>query len=111
DRLGAARLVDADRADAAIVLAQDIAADPADVVGHLLVADGFRAPGRLFQLGPVAPSAAAQDHVSVHRGPFRIRSSPNSPPRGLATDRPSLRTVTGVAMAGLLAGRRAGRDR
>src|SRR5271155_1520178 len=36
DRLGTARLVDANGAHTAVLLVQYIAADPADVVGHLL---------------------------------------------------------------------------
>ena len=38
DRLGAARLVDADGAERAGALIEHVAADPADVVGHLVVA-------------------------------------------------------------------------
>ena len=39
DRLGTGCLVDADRADRSSVLLEDVAANPADVVGHLLVSD------------------------------------------------------------------------
>src|ERR1700730_16149317 len=49
DRLRAAGLVDADGPDRAAALFQDIAADPADVVGHLLVADLAGARGGLAQ--------------------------------------------------------------
>jgi len=40
DRLFAAGLVDADRADPAIRLLEHVAANPADVVRHLVVAHG-----------------------------------------------------------------------
>src|SRR5207302_10932689 len=68
NRLRTGGLIDADRAHAPVGLAQHVAADPADVVGHLLVADFFGAPGRQLELARRAPRAAAQDHVRVHLG-------------------------------------------
>src|ERR1700753_4496446 len=66
DRLGARRLIDADRADRAGALVEDIAADPADVLGHLLVADLGRAGGRLLEVATRFPATAAQDRVLIH---------------------------------------------
>ena len=65
DRLRARRLVDADGAEAAVALAQHVAADPADVVGRP-VALGGRAGGRLLEVARGAPAVAAQDHVGLH---------------------------------------------
>ena len=56
DRLRARRLVDADRADAAVALLEHVAADPGDVVRHPL-AFGRRARRGLAELGAVLPAA------------------------------------------------------
>src|ERR1700729_4230441 len=66
DRLGAGRLVDADRADRAGALIEHIAADPADVLRHPLVADLGRTGGRLLQVAARLPATAAQNRVLVH---------------------------------------------
>src|SRR3954451_1879000 len=66
NRLGARRLVDADGADRAGALLEDVAADPLDVVGHVVVGDLLRARGGLAELLGRAPAAAAQDHIEVH---------------------------------------------
>ena len=66
DRLGAGRLVDAHRADRAVALVEHVAADPADVVGHVLVADLRRSRGSLFQVTARTPAVASQDRVLVH---------------------------------------------
>src|SRR5437763_4393752 len=65
DLLGARRLVDADRPEAVLVL-EYVTADPADVLGHLVVADVGRTRGRLLEIGARAPPVPAQDYVSVH---------------------------------------------
>src|SRR6185312_1794329 len=67
DLVRAGGLVDADRAHRAAVLLEDVAADPADVVRHLFVADLAGAGRRLLELFRRAPAAAAKDHVRVHR--------------------------------------------
>src|ERR671919_104174 len=64
NRLGAGGLVDADRADAAVELVEDVAADPGDLVGRL-VALGLGACGRLLEILGRAPAVPAQDHVGV----------------------------------------------
>jgi hypothetical protein len=66
DRLGARGLVDADRAHAAGALREHVAADPAHVVGHVLVPDARRAPGGLLELLAGLPAVAAQNGVQVH---------------------------------------------
>src|SRR3954465_14230413 len=66
DRLRARGLVDADGADRAAALVEDVGADPADVVGHLLVADLGRPARGLLELGAGAPTATAQDRVELH---------------------------------------------
>src|SRR3954454_9256728 len=66
DRLRARGLVDADGADRAAALVEDVGADPADVVGHLDVADLGRSARGLFELGAGAPAATAQDRVELH---------------------------------------------
>src|SRR4051794_33896792 len=72
DRLGARRLVDADGAELAVALVDDVAADPADVTGHLLVTDALGAGGGLLQgLGGV-PAVATADGVELHCGSFRV---------------------------------------
>ena len=63
DRLRARRLVDADGADRAAVLLEDVGTDPADVVRHLLVAYLARAPGR----PPGAPRAIASRFCAESR--------------------------------------------
>src|SRR4051794_25792136 len=62
----AAALVDADRAQAAGRLGHDVAADPADVLGHLVVADVGGLRRRLLEIRGSGPAAAAQDHVRLH---------------------------------------------
>src|SRR5262245_18206766 len=82
DRLGAARLVDADGAEAAVVLLDHVAADPADVVRHLLVADSLRLRGGRLELVGADPSVASPDHVGVHKLPlFPSVSAPSAPIR------------------------------
>ena len=66
DRLGAGRLVDADRADRPAALVEDVAADPADVVGHLLVSDLPGALGGHLEIAAGLPAAASQNRVRVH---------------------------------------------
>src|SRR3954470_1232924 len=66
DGLRARGLVDADGADRAAALVEDVGADPADVVGHLLVADLGRPARGLLELGAGAPAATAQDRVELH---------------------------------------------
>ena len=66
DRLGAARLVDADRADRSAALVEDVAADPADVVGHLLVSDLPGALGGHLEVSTGLPAAASQNRVGIH---------------------------------------------
>src|SRR4051794_5275196 len=70
DRLGAGRLVDAHGSDGAGALVEDVAANPADVVGHLLVRGLAGAAGGLFEVASGAPTAPAEDCVEVHRIPF-----------------------------------------
>src|SRR6185312_7190589 len=65
DRLRAHGLIDAGRPQLAVLLLDDVAADPAHLVAHLLsLGRGFRG-GRL-QRGDVDPVAAAANHVQVH---------------------------------------------
>src|SRR5205807_6836917 len=52
------------------VCSSDLAADPADVLGHLLIAHRPRALRRLAQLLARAPRAPAQDHIRVHDASF-----------------------------------------
>src|SRR3954471_495079 len=66
DGLGARGLVDADGADRPAALVEDVGPDPADVVGHLDVADLGRPPGGLLEVRAGAPAAAAQDRVELH---------------------------------------------
>src|SRR3954470_24702065 len=66
DGLGARGLVDADGADRAAAFVEDVGADPADVVGHLVVADLGRPARGLLELGAGAPAATAQDRVELH---------------------------------------------
>src|SRR5215212_1066782 len=68
DRLRAARLVDADRAERAVLLVEDVRADPADVGRHLLVADLLRARRSLLELLQGLPGVAAADRVELHGG-------------------------------------------
>src|SRR4051795_10172418 len=70
DRLGAARLVDARCAEAAVGLLDDVAADPAHVVRHLLVGDLRRPRGSRLEVGWRCPAVASHDQVQVHRGSF-----------------------------------------
>ena len=65
DRLRARRLVDADRPDRAVGLREDVAADPADVVGHLVARRG-RALRRRLEVGRGAPAVAAENCVELH---------------------------------------------
>src|SRR5207237_593181 len=65
DRLRARGLVDADGAHASLALLEHVAADPADVVRHLLIGHALRAAGRLLELLSRLPTAAAQNHVQA----------------------------------------------
>src|SRR5918992_3020310 len=78
DRLLAGRLVDADRADRAAVFIEDVAANPAHVVGHLLAGPG-RALGRLLQLLWRLPAAPPEDRVCVHSPSSGCRARPIHP--------------------------------
>src|SRR5712691_209799 len=55
------RLVDADGADGAAALLEHVAADPADVVRHFLVADLGRPSCSFLKLLRRAPAAATED--------------------------------------------------
>src|SRR5207342_3476748 len=68
--LGGRRLVDKERAEAAVGLVHDVGADPADVRGHLLVADLLRPRCRGLQSLRGPPAARAPDDVQVHRSSF-----------------------------------------
>src|SRR5438445_3228351 len=68
-RLRAARLIDADRPYRAAALLQDIAANPANVIRHFLVAYLCGACGRCLQVLRRPPAAPAKDHVGVHHAP------------------------------------------
>ena len=70
DRLGARGLVDADGADGAVALAEHVAADPADVVGHSLALGG-RARGRL---GEIARPSASRCGAGSRTSPWRLPS-------------------------------------
>jgi len=54
DRLGARRLVDANGPEPAGLFGEDVAADPADVGRHLVVADRGGAGGGFLQVAPAA---------------------------------------------------------
>ena len=62
NRLGAAGLVDADGAEGAVCLVEDVAADPADVVRHL-VALGGRSRRCRLEIVARRPRGAAENHV------------------------------------------------
>src|SRR4051812_7343746 len=81
DRLGARGLVDADGADGAAALVEDVAANPADVVRHLLVANLGRPPSGLLKLGGRLPAAAPQNYVGIHRSPLLSVTLPSIRPR------------------------------
>ena len=66
DRLGAGRLVDADGPNRAGALVEHVAADPADVVGHLLVADLPRTLGGHLEVSTGLPTAPSQNHIGIH---------------------------------------------
>src|SRR5262249_37874380 len=66
DRLGIARLVDADGAHAAVGLADGVAAAPAHLVGHFFVADLGRLGAGGLELVDVRPGTRAADDVEVH---------------------------------------------
>ena len=66
DRVGVARLVDADRAEAAVGLLDDVAADPADPVREALLGDRGRPRGCRLELGRRLPGLAPADHEHVH---------------------------------------------
>src|SRR5918911_2503541 len=66
DLLRARREVDAKSAQAPVVLAHDVRADPADVGGHLLVADLPRARRGGLQILQRAPDPRPTDHVQLH---------------------------------------------
>src|SRR3954454_10909790 len=70
NRLGAACLVDAYGSDRSGALVEDVAANPADVVGHLLVRGLAGAACGLFEVASGTPAASAEDCVEVHRIPF-----------------------------------------
>src|SRR2546429_9854444 len=94
--LGAARLIDADRPDRAAALLQHIAADPPNVVGHLLVADLPGAFGGRLQLLRRLPTASTKDHERVHAGPpLRNRVRRTLPPPGRPFQREPLAHASG----------------
>src|SRR5262245_49219324 len=66
DRLRTRRLVDAHRPHAAPALVQDVAADPAHLVRHLLVTHLRRSPAGHLQLGSRFPPAAPKNRVQLH---------------------------------------------
>src|SRR5262245_43460382 len=80
DRLRAGRLVDADGADGAAAFLEDVAPNPAHLIGHFLVADLPRALGGFAELLGRPPAASAQDHVGVH-GRLLPLVSPDARPR------------------------------
>src|SRR4051812_37425280 len=59
-------LVDAHRAERAVLFFDDVAADPADVIGHLVVADLARTFCCFLELGRSFPSGSSSYRVSVH---------------------------------------------
>src|SRR4029078_3679827 len=66
DRLSVARFVDTERANTSVRLVHDIAADPADLIGHLFVADASGLGSRGFEFLEGCPGARAADHIEVH---------------------------------------------
>jgi len=66
--LDARRLVDAEGPECAGCLADEVRADPADVRGHLLVADPLRASGGGGKLLRGAPPVRSADDVQPHVG-------------------------------------------
>ena len=75
ERLGAGRLVDAERAERPVVLADDVGADPADVAAEDRV-DGREAVGGGGELLLRQPRAGAGNEVEVHRATLRAAPAP-----------------------------------
>src|SRR6187455_2051976 len=66
DRLRIARFVDADGAEPVVGLLHHIAADPPDLVGHLLVADLGRLGGGGLEFAGVGPGTGTTDDIEIH---------------------------------------------
>src|SRR6476646_8243243 len=66
DRFRVPRLVDADRAEAAVWLLDYIAANPADAVRHLVVADLGRFGAGGFEFLNVSPGARPANDIKIH---------------------------------------------
>src|SRR5215467_12897733 len=69
ERLWADRLVDTHGADRALILIQDVAADPPHLVGHLVVPHPGGPLRRFLKLSRRLPPVPPQDHVQVHGAP------------------------------------------
>src|SRR4051795_6629984 len=72
DRFGVPRLVDAEGPDPAVRLLDHVAADPADAVPHLLVADLGRLGAGSFEFLQVRPGVGAANDVEVHNLPHPV---------------------------------------
>src|SRR5437764_10644328 len=66
DRLRIRALIDADRAEAAIALLDDIAADPAHLVRHFVIPDRSGLGRSCFEFLRARPGAGAADRVQFH---------------------------------------------
>src|SRR5436190_17126307 len=66
DLVLAGRLVDAHRPDRSAAFPQHLCPDPADVVGHLLVAHLLGSRRCLLQLFGRLPRSPSQDHIRLH---------------------------------------------
>src|SRR5947209_19922760 len=76
DCVRAARLINAERADGTVVLGHDVASDPADVLGHLLVADASGALACRAEISDGWPAITAPNRVQVHVVSFSLMESP-----------------------------------
>src|SRR5438034_743061 len=98
DLLRARSLVDAHRPESSALLLHHVAANPADVARHLLVADLARALGRFLELLRRAPAAAPSNHVKIHVKPpswpkwshLDVVADQNLPAQAAETSTPSL---------------------
>src|SRR4029079_9417439 len=66
DRFRISRLVNAERSELSVSLLDYIAADPADPVGHLFVADLGRFGASGFEFSQVRPCARAANDIEIH---------------------------------------------
>jgi AcrR family transcriptional regulator len=69
DRLVSTRLVDANGAKGATRLANHIAANPADVVGEIVLGNLLRPLGGSFELLRILPSFLATNYIGLHFAP------------------------------------------